>query len=52
MKYGVSSGKPTHVGYLQKNKEIKVARNSLLARATCPAEHCHWITADVRNIQT
>ena len=31
--------------------EFKVARNSLLARATCAPEHCHWITADARNIQ-
>ena len=31
---------------------FKVARNSLLACATCAAEHCHWIMADARNIQT
>ena len=31
---------------------IKMARNSLLARATRATEHCHWITADARNNQT
>ena len=35
-----------------RSPKIKVARNSLLARTTYAAEHCHWITADARNIQT